>query len=72
MKKCFKFRTIILSALILLSFSGYSLSQPNRGSALKVGDQAILFKSVDQNMNPVDMADMIKGKPLVLLTGSCT
>ncbi len=41
-------------------------------SSLKVGDQAILFKSVDENMAPVDMADMTDGRLLVLLTGSCS
>jgi len=52
--------------------SGGSRPEGDSSLALKAGDQAILFKSVDENMKPVDMADMIKGKPLVLLTGSCT
>ncbi len=54
------------------SAGGRSSGGDSSASALKAGDQAILFKSVDENMNPVDMADMINGKPLVLLTGSCT
>jgi hypothetical protein len=59
---------------LLLTFGSDCFSQPeaNFNFALKAGDQAILFKSVDENMKPVDMADMIKGKPLVLVTGSCT
>jgi len=34
--------------------------------------QAPLFDSVDENMNPVSMADMINGRPLVLAVRSCT
>ncbi|MDY7109464.1 MAG: hypothetical protein SYC29_12585 [Planctomycetota bacterium] len=34
--------------------------------------QAPLFDSVDENLNPVSMADMIDGRPLVLAVGSCT
>ncbi len=35
-------------------------------------EQAPLFDSVDENMNPVSMADMIDGRPLILAMGSCT
>ena len=37
-----------------------------------VGDQASLFASVDENMERVDMADMIDGKPLVLVVSSAS
>ncbi|MBW2262359.1 MAG: hypothetical protein JRG91_10340 [Deltaproteobacteria bacterium] len=40
------------------------------GADLGVGDAAILYTSVNEDMEPVDMADMIDGRPLVLLTGS--
>ena len=34
--------------------------------------RAPLFDSVDENFNPVSMADMIDGRPLVLVVSSCT
>ena len=34
--------------------------------------QAPLFDSIDENLNPVSMADLIDGRPLVLAVGSCT
>ncbi len=34
--------------------------------------RAELFDSVDENFNPVSMADLIDGKPLVLAVSSCT
>ena len=37
-----------------------------------VDADAPLFDSVDENLNPVSMADMIDGKPLVLACTSCT
>lgn len=39
---------------------------------LSVGDDATLFQSIDENMEPVDMADMIDGKPLVLVVSSAS
>ena len=39
---------------------------------LGVGDEAILYVSVNEDMEPVDMADMVDGRPLVLLTGSAS
>ena len=42
------------------------------GADLKQGDQALLFASVDENLNPVDMAKMTEGRPLVLVVGSCS
>ena len=36
------------------------------------GDEAPLFDSIDENLNPVSMADMIDGKPLVLFCVSCS
>jgi len=34
--------------------------------------KAQLFDSIDEDGNPVSMADMIDGRPLVLAVGSCT
>jgi hypothetical protein len=39
---------------------------------LSVGDDATLFQSIDEDMEPVDMADMIDGKPLVLVVSSAS
>jgi hypothetical protein len=36
------------------------------------GQGAPLFDSIDENFDPVSMADMIDGKPLVLALSSCT
>jgi len=33
---------------------------------------AALFAGLDENMQPVDMAEMIEGRPLVLITGSAS
>lgn len=39
-----------------------------------VGDDELapLFETVDENMQPIDMADLIDGKPLVLTVGSAS
>ncbi len=39
---------------------------------LKPGEKAPMFRSVDEQMRPVDMRDMIRQRPLVLLVGSVT
>jgi hypothetical protein len=49
--------------------SGVEVEQARR---LEVGDQAILFTTIDEHERPVDMADLIDGRPLVLVTGSVT
>jgi hypothetical protein len=36
------------------------------------GTGAVLFDSVDENFDPVSMADMIDGRPLILAVSSCT
>ena len=43
---------------------------PDQG--ISVGQEAPLFAGFDQNMEPVDMADMIDGRPLVLIVGSAS
>ena len=37
-----------------------------------VGERAPLFVSLDENMQEVDMADFIDGRPLVLAVGSAS
>ena len=39
---------------------------------LRVGQKAELFRTVDENLQPVDMAELIVGRPLVLIVGSCS
>lgn len=53
------------SAEVLESFevSGRPVSQ---------AQMAPLFKTVDENMQPIDMADLIDGRPLVLTVGSAS
>jgi len=41
-------------------------------SAVQVGDQAPMYRAVDENMQLIDMADFTDGTPLVLLYGSAT
>ena len=42
------------------------------GSQTVVGDQAPMFRGVDQNMRLVDMAEYIDGTPLLFLYTSAT
>ena len=44
----------------------------NAGSAAIAQEPATLFDSLDENLNPVSMADMIDGRPLVMYLSSCT
>ncbi len=37
-----------------------------------VNDDAPMFASFDEKMNPVDMRDLITGRPLVLAVGSAS
>lgn len=37
-----------------------------------VGDQAPMFASIDENLQPVDMAELILDRPLVLAVGSAS
>jgi hypothetical protein len=37
-----------------------------------VGDKAVLFVGVDENLEPVDMAALIRDRPLVLVVGSAS
>ena len=39
---------------------------------VRKGDKAPMFKSIDENHQPVDMKDLINGKPLVLAVGSAS
>ena len=50
----------------------FSLAAGQVFADLSVGDDATLFQSIDENMEPVDMADMIDGKPLVLVVSSAS
>jgi hypothetical protein len=38
----------------------------------EVRDKAVLFVGVDENLEPVDMAALIRDKPLVLVVGSAS
>ena len=42
------------------------------GSQTVVGDQAPMFRGVDQNMRLVDMVDYVDGTPLLFLYTSAT
>ncbi len=36
------------------------------------GDNAPMFKSVDENLKPVDMRNLTRDRPLVLIVGSAS
>ena len=59
-------------AALTLSFLVISwlLTGINYPSALRA--EAPLFDSIDENLNPVSMTDMIDGRPLVLAVSSCS
>lgn len=63
-------KTFLSTTLLITGF--LVLPPPPASADLKAGDDAKLFKSVDENLQPVDMADLVKGKPLVLVVGSCS
>jgi len=64
-------RTKKILATILLGVMIVTISTQSFAD-LSVGDKATLFKSVDENMDSIDMADLIDGKPLVLVVSSCS
>jgi hypothetical protein len=41
-------------------------------AAVGVGDDGPMYQTLDENMQPVDMADFIDGRPLVLAVGSAS
>jgi hypothetical protein len=47
-------------------------SVQNAAADLKVGEQAVLFESIDENLEHLSMDDLTNGKPLVLVVSSCT
>ena len=63
-----KLSRLLLIAVVLAS--AWPLAGVNGQLLLKT--EAPLFNSVDENFNPVSMAEKIDGKPLVLLVSSCT
>jgi hypothetical protein len=56
------------ATLILATVMGVQVA----GSQTVVGDQAPMFRGVDQNMRLVDMAEYIDGTPLLFLYTSAT
>jgi hypothetical protein len=62
-----------LSRLLLIAVV-LAIAWPVAGGngQLLLKTEAPLFNSVDENFNPVSMADKIDGRPLVLAVSSCT
>lgn len=52
--------------LVVLGLAGQAAAD------VGVGDAAPLFASIDENLQPVDMADLIQERPLVLAVGSAS
>jgi hypothetical protein len=63
-----KLRRLVL--IIVALAIAWPLVSANGQMLLKT--EAPLFDSVDENSNPVSMADKIDGKPLVLAVSSCS
>ncbi|MCP4745587.1 MAG: hypothetical protein GY874_05510 [Desulfobacteraceae bacterium] len=60
-------KNIVLMPVVMFCFL---LAQTSM--AAEAGQYAELFQSIDQFGQPIDMADYIDGKPLVLIVSSCT
>jgi len=48
------------------------MTNPGRAEAVNVGDVGPLFQTMDENMQPVDMAALIVDRPLVIVVGSAS
>jgi hypothetical protein len=59
---------ISISLFLLLLCVPYTFCNPLD----QITQKAQLFKSVDENLQPVDMQDLINGRPLVLAVSSAT
>jgi len=57
-----------MAVVITVVFLGSSMAMAD----LKVGQKAILYDSVNEELKPVSMKDLIDGKPLVLVVSSCS
>lgn len=58
-------------ALLFLPAVAVAASFPAEAK-VKKGDKAPLFKSINEDHQPVDMKDLIAGKPLVMAVGSAS
>lgn len=63
-------KTLSISMLYLFLVVFGAVAPAN--ADLKVGQKAKLFQSVDENLQHVDMAKLVDGRPLVLVVGSCS
>ena len=69
--RCLMMKKIKRLVLILIALAiAWPLAGTN--AQLELRTETPLFDSVDENLNPVSMADKINGKPLVLAVSSCT
>lgn len=67
MQRSYCVRLLVLGPLaVILGVAGVARAD------VAVGDDAPLFASVDEHMSPVDMADLIVGRPLVMAVGSAS
>ena len=56
----------------IAAFAALLLAPVHSASAVWVGDTAPLFQTLDENMQPVDMANLIADRPLVIIVGSAS
>ena len=59
---------MVRGVFILSLMTGVPLAQ----TQVLPGEQAPMYRGVDENLNPVDMADFIDGTPLLFLYTSAT
>ncbi len=60
------------AGLVALGGSGLMLASALAHADVGVGDEAPLFQTINENLEPVDMENMIDGRPLVLAVGSAS
>jgi len=64
-------RSRLISA-VLTALAVGAVGASGARADVEVGDQAPLFQTLDENLQPVDMSDLIDGRPLVMAVGSAS
>ncbi len=57
----------ITITLLLIGITGLSAQSQQKPTALHIGDKAINFSGIDQAGNPVELFDILKTNPVVLM-----
>lgn len=60
------------AGLVGLGSLGLVMASAAAYADVGVGDAAPMFQTINENLDPVDMDDLIDGRPLVLAVGSAS